>query len=393
MIILHSTEMPFSLLQPPPYPFKELIRKKYSLQKKGKKILDLSTGICSIGAPAIAVDTLRRETLLPERHHYSAYNGLLEVRNTISSWFSERFSVNLNAESEITLLSGSKEGLSKIGRVVVRPQKWAIICDPSYPVYKESVLQAGGMVYTLSLRKQNNFLPDFSEVPSNILENCDAIFLNFPHNPTGTTLTIDFIKSLEVLSEIYDFRIVHDMAYSEIYRTTPSLSLLSSEKLRDRTVEFHSFSKNYGMTGFRIGFAAGKSDIIQALVDTKARLGSSVFEPIQYAIQAILLSEEDEAETYRLHCNHNRKIWENACDSARIEYEPHQAGYFLWATIPEKYESSEEYADFLLEELGILAVPGSFLGKESSHYIRFSIAGPTDTIEAAAQKIEKKGRQ
>ena len=385
--------MPFTLRQIPEYPFAKLLNKKRLFQSQGKDILDLSTGICPIGAPTVAIQAMSEKIDNPQHHQYSLYNGRDDVREAVSHWFNVRFSVSLDSAHEITMLSGTKEGLSKIGQAIVRPERWVIICDPAYPVYKESVLQAGGLVYMLPLRKESNFLPDFSEIPSDVVEKCDAIFLNFPHNPTGTVLPLDFITELELFVLRYDLRIIYDMAYSEIYREKPSFSLLSIESLRDRTVEFHSFSKNYGMTGFRIGFAVGSRDIIRALVTIKANRGSSIFEPIQYAARAILLSEKDESEPYRIHCNHNRKIWENACDSAHIEYEPNQAGYFLWATIPEKYESSEEYADFLLEELGILAVPGSFLGKESSHYIRFSIAGPTDTIEAAAQKIEKKGRQ
>jgi len=379
--------MPFSLPQPKPYLFQELIRRKVSLQAQGKKIFDLSTGVCSIGAPTIAVDRLREKTLSPNYHHYSSYNGLLEVRQTLCSWFARRFSVNLDAETEVTMLSGSKEGLAKIGQTIVRSGKWAILCDPAYPIYKESVLQAGGKVHLLPLRKENGFLPDFSEVPTAVLENCDAIFLNFPHNPTGATLTTGFITELEVLVSRYDMRIVHDMAYSEIYRDRPTISLLSVESLRSRTVEFHSFSKNYGMSGFRIGFAVGSSDIIKALVSLKARLGSSVFEPIQYAAQAILLSEEDESYRYRLYCNQNRQILEKSLDKADITYMPNQAGYFVWTTIPQKYKSSEEYANLLLEKRGILALPGSFLSRESSQYIRFSIAGPAEDIENAAKGI------
>ena len=379
--------MPFSLPHPQLYPFQELIRKKVSLQTQGKQIFDLSTGVCSIGAPAIAVDILRKEALSPHHHHYSLYNGLLEVRQTVCSWFSQRFSVNLNAETEITMLSGSKEGLAKIGRAVVRPGKWAILCDPAYPIYKESVLQAGGQIHLLPLREENGFLPDFSEVPLTVLENCDAIFLNFPHNPTGATLTTNFIGELESLVSRYDMRIVHDMAYSEIYRDNPTTSLLSVESLRSRTVEFHSFSKNYGMSGFRIGFAVGSSDIIKALVSLKARLGSSIFEPIQYATQAILLSDTDESLPYRRHCNNNREILEKALDSAGVVYAPEQTGYFIWATIPQKFETSEEYATFLLEKRGVLALPGSFLGQESSQYIRFSVAGIQENVEEVAKLL------
>ena len=381
--------MPFTLRQFPEYPFAKLLNKKHLLQSKGKDILDLSTGICPIGAPAVAIQAMSEKIDNPKHHQYSLYNGRDDLRKAVSYWFNTRFSVTVDPVHEITMLSGTKEGLAKIAHAIVRPDRWVIICDPAYPVYKESVLQAGGLVYMLPLRKENNFLPDFSEIPSAVIEKCDAIFLNFPHNPTGATLTPDFITELESFVLRYDLRIIHDMAYSEIYRKKPTISLLSIESLRDRIVEFHSFSKNYGMTGFRIGFAVGSSDIIKALVTIKSNLGSSIFEPIQYAARAVLLSEKDESEPYRTHCNHNRKIWENACDSARIEYEPHQAGYFVWATIPEKYESSEEYADFLLEKLGILAVPGSFLGKTTVRYIRFSIAGFTDVVEAAAQRIRE----
>lgn len=385
--------MPFTLRQFPEYPFAKLLNKKRFLQSQGKTILDLSTGICPIGAPAVAIQAMSEKIDNPKHHQYSFYNGRDDVREAVSHWFDGRFSVALDPVHEITMLSGTKEGLSKIGQAIVRADRWAIICDPAYPVYEESVLQAGGLVYMLPLRKENNFLPDFSEIPLDVIEKCDAIFLNFPHNPTGTVLPPDFITELESLVLHYDLRIVYDMAYSEIYRKTPPFSLLSVESLRDRTVEFHSFSKNYGMTGFRIGFAVGNRDIIRALVNIKSTRGSSIFEPIQYAARAILLSEKDESEPYRIHCTHNRKIWEDACDSAHIEYEPNQAGYFLWATIPKEYKSSEEYADFLLEKLGILAVPGSFLGSTTAQYIRFSIAGFTDVVEAAAQRIIEASEQ
>ncbi len=376
--------MPRPLRETQPYPFARLQQKKETLLRSGKPILDLSIGICPIGAPDIAVQTIKNAVEDKTKHHYSHYQGIPILREAIAAYYAHRYSVSVDAEREITALPGTKEGLFQIASLLTTPGNYAIIPALSYPVYKAGVIQAGGIPYTVPLSSEKEGLPDLSAIPSHVAQNADILFLNFPHNPTGTRLTDDFINELSKFLSRTDAVVVHDCAYSEIYRHTPHPSLLYTP-LRKRVIEFHSFSKNYGMSGFRLGFTVGPHEIVQSFVSLRATRASSLFEPLQLAAANILLSDNDESQPYRDHCNRNRAVLEPALTRAGLKYAPHQEGYFIWCEAPTR--SAETYADFLLEHHGIFVIPESVFGGTKDRFFRLSVAADAQTVQQTAQLI------
>lgn len=355
------------------YPFKKLADMKKQLLKKGGKVIDLGVGDTILHAPAIAVDALKKSVENPDFHHYNLYNGYPFYRRSVAQWMKRQHGVELDPETDVTALIGSKEALFRVAAVFIDPGNVAIVPSPAYPAIAPGVRNCGGEVFDLPLRAQNCFLPDFSEVPDKIKERTKFVYINYPNNPTSAVLTEDFCKDLFKLAQMYDWAIVSDMAYSEVYEKNRNLSLLEFDGGMERVIEFHSLSKTFSMTGFRIGFAAGNSEIISSLVKIKSIRGSSPFGPVQAAGAAIL----DDAQSYlsmmRSFYLANRLKLKSVFDKKGIEYFNSQSTFYLWAKVPDGF-SSMEFCLKMMEEYGTVVTPGSILGEAGEGWFRACFA-------------------
>lgn len=355
------------------YPFKKIADMKKNLLEKGEKVIDLGVGDTVLDAPEVAVEALKKAVDDPKFHHYNFYNGYPFYRESVARWMKRQHSVELDPETEITALIGSKEALFRVSAVFIDPGDYAIVPSPAYPAIAPGVRDCGGNVFDLPLRFENNFLPDFGEVPEYIKKKTKFIYINYPNNPTSAVLNGDFVHDLFQLAEKYDWAIVSDMAYSEVYEKDRNLSLLEFDGGKERVIEFHSLSKTFSMTGFRIGFAAGNADIIRSLVKIKSIRGSSPFGPVQAAGAAILDNAGTYLEKMRAFYSMNRSKLKSIFDKKGIEYFNSESTFYLWAKVPEGF-SSMEFSEHMIKKYGTVVTPGSILGSCGEGWFRACFA-------------------
>lgn len=368
------------VLTSPEYPFKKINDIKIRMIKKGVRVIDLGVGDTFLSAPEVAVEAMKKAVDDTANHHYNSYNGLPFFRETVSEWMLKRFGIKIDPENEITAVIGTKEALFRIPSAFIDSGDIALIPEPVYPALVSGLQFSGGSPYTLPLKVENRFLPDLDNIPEKIRQKAKFIYINYPNNPSTAEMTSEFAKKLLKFAEKYDWGIVSDMAYSEIYEKTPNISLLEFEGAMDRVVEFHSLSKTYSMTGFRIGFAAGNKDIISALVKIKSIRGSSPFQPVQAAAAAALKYGEDYLSKMRELYSFNRKMMKSLFSNKGLEFFHSSSTFYIWACVPEGM-TSLSFSEHMLEKYGTIVTPGALLGQWGEGWFRACFARPAEELE------------
>lgn len=376
-----------SIVESAPYPFKKVNDIKAEYIKKGIKVIDLGVGDTSLSAPSIAVEALKKAVEDPINHHYNYYNGHPFFRQAASVWMKRRHNVVIDPEKEITAVIGTKEGLFRISSAFIDKGDIAIVPAPAYPAIQSGIENAGGVAFFIPQRYENGFLPDLSEIPENIKNKAKYIYINYPNNPTTATMNEAFAKELISQAHKYDWAVISDMAYSEVYENTRNLSLLELEGAKERVVEFHSLSKTFSMTGFRIGFAAGNKDIISALVKIKSIRGSSPFLPVQAAGAAAMLNCDDYLTQMRHFYRNNRDLLKSIFNKNGLEYFNSESTFYLWAKVPGGM-SSLEFSAMMIEKYGTVITPGSLLGNEGEDWFRACFACKTEDLIEFGNRLE-----
>ncbi len=373
----------------PPYLFAAIDKAKFEAMKKGVDVVDLGVGDPDLPTPPHIVDALCEAAKDPENYQYPSYEGKLSFRSAISDWYKETFRVNLDPESEIVALIGSKEGIAHAPLAFLNPGDLALVPDPAYPVYKTSVQFAGGVPVTLPLKKENNFLPDLESIDPKVAKKAKIIFLDYPNNPTGACADISVFKEMVDFATDNDILLMHDNPYSEVYfgETRPP-SILEVKGAMDVAVEFHSLSKTYNMTGWRVGSVVGNADIVQGIGKIKSNIDSGIFGAVQDAGEVALLNPESKKFVVEMRETYKERV-ENLYQSLAklgLKVQMPDATFYIWAGIE---GSSAEYAQKLIQKLGIVATPGVGFGEYGEGYVRFSVTQPTERIEIAVSRIEK----
>ncbi|MBA3070570.1 MAG: aminotransferase class I/II-fold pyridoxal phosphate-dependent enzyme, partial [Nitrospirae bacterium] len=277
----------------PPYLFAAIDKMKQDALAKGIDLIDLSIGDPDIPTPAHIVNAMKKAVENPAHHRYPSYEGMLSYRDAVAGWYKKRFNVSLDPKTEVLSLIGSKEGIGHIPLAFINPGDVVLVPSPGYPVYPVGTLFAGGESHIMPLREANGFLPDFKIIPEDVLKKAKLMFINYPNNPTSATASAGFYKETISLAKKYNIIICHDAAYSEVYYDNEKpISFLEIEGAKDVGIEFHSLSKTYNMTGWRIGFAAGNKDVIAGLGKIKSNLDSGVFQAIQEAAIAAFNTDD-----------------------------------------------------------------------------------------------------
>jgi len=371
-----------------PYVFSIQDEKKLRLKADGKKIIDLGMGSPDLPTPSYIVEALvKAVTDHKETHRYPNSKGLLQLRENIARWYKKRFNVDLDPEKEVIPLVGSKEGITHLALAFLDPGDFTITLNPTYPAHYNGTFIAGGQVYFLPLRESNNFLPDLSELPNNILSKTKLMVVSFPHNPTTTVVEKNFYKDILELAEKYDFIVVSDLAYSEIcFDGYKAPSLMEIDGAKKRAIEFHSFSKTFNMAGWRVGFAVGNKDIIEKLAQIKSYIDYGVFEAIQYACIEALNGPWDEVEKTVGTYTKRRDIFIKTLNNYGIYPRVPKATMYVWMKVPSKY-TSQEFANKLLEERSIVVSSGDSFGKHGEGFIRIALVAPEDLVLEAADAI------
>jgi len=373
----------------PPYLFAAIDRMKQEAVAKGIDLIDLSIGDPDIPTPTHIVDAMKKAVEKPVHHRYPSYEGMFSYREAVALWYQKRFNVTLNPRKEVLSLIGSKEGIGHIPLAFVNPCDLVLIPSPGYPVYPVGTLFAGGESHVMSLTEGNNFLPDFSSIPEDILRKAKLMFINYPNNPTSAVAPSDFFEEVVELAREYGIIVCHDAAYSEIfYDQKRPMSFLEIGGAKEIGIEFHSLSKTFNMTGWRIGFAVGNEEIIAGLGKIKTNLDSGVFQAIQEAsIEALNTGDEILAGLRNTYQARRDTLYEGLKGLGFHVLKP-EATFYLWAKVPSGFDSSG-FVAYILEKAGVLVTPGNGFGKPGEGYVRFALTVRVEKIQEAVERLRK----
>ncbi|MCC6026114.1 MAG: LL-diaminopimelate aminotransferase [Caldimicrobium sp.] len=370
----------------PPYLFVEIDRLKNEKLKKGADIIDLGIGDPDLPTPSEIVEVAKKALENPAFHRYPSNQGSEFFRKSCANYMKRRFGVEFDPETEVSALIGSKEGIAHFPLAFVNPGDVVLCPEPAYPVYHLGTLFAGGEPYYLPLLWENDFFPDFGSIPKEVLERAKILWLNYPNNPTGAVATREFFAEAISFAKRYGLILAHDAAYVEMYFEEPALSIFEVDGARDVAIEFHSLSKTFCMTGWRIGFAVGKKELVQGLAKVKSNIDSGVFTAIQYAGAYALDNLERIVPPLRAIFKERRDYLARALHELGFELKIPQATFYLWVKVPKGFTSTE-FCRKLLEELDIVVTPGNGFGPSGEGYFRIALTVGVDTLKRAVERL------
>jgi LL-diaminopimelate aminotransferase len=371
----------------PPYLFVEINRKIAELRAHGEDVVNFGIGDPDLPTPSHMIERICTAAHDPANHRYPETDGLPELRQAIADWYGRRFSVELDPIREVLPLIGSKEGIGHMALGFVDPGDLALIPDPGYPPYSLGTILAGGEPYPMPLREESDFLPDFEAIPDEIAGKAKLMWLNYPNNPTGAVADLDFFDKAVHFAQRHGLVICHDAPYTEVtfdgYRSPSFMQVPAARRIG---VEFHSLSKTYNMTGWRIGMVVGNPDMVNALFRVKSNLDSGVPQAIQYAaVEGLRGSQEyigQRNAIFQQRRDRLVKVLGNIGLKCRIP----KATFYVWAKVPQGY-TSMDFAKTLLDELAIAVTPGTGYGKGGEGYIRFSLTIPDDRLQEGVTRL------
>lgn len=369
----------------PPFLFEELYRKEKEERAKGKNIISLAVGDPDIPTHPEIVETAVNEIRNPTNHRYSNTKGNERLRRAISNWHKRRHNLSFDPDKEVSVLIGSKEGIAHLPFVIINEGDYCIIPDPTYPTYKTGVILSGGKIYNIPLLEENNFLPDLGKIPKKVLSKAKLFFINYPNNPTGANVTIDFFKELVKWARKNEIIIAQDAAYCDIYFDNPTPSIFEVPGARDIAIEFYSASKTYCMPGWRIGWVVGNTKLVCALNSLKENIDSGQFNAIQNSVAYALDNHERIVPEIREKFKQRAMMFSQGLKECGWHLKEPQGSCFIWAKPPIKTDSLKA-AYYMLEKIYVLTAPGSGFGKYGNGYIRFSL---TESDELLSETISR----
>jgi LL-diaminopimelate aminotransferase len=372
----------------PPYLFQEIDRLKAEVAAKGVDVINLGVGDPDLPTPKFIIERLKKAAENPANHQYPSYSGMTEFTESAARWYKRRFDVDLDPVREVVTLIGSKEGIAHFPLAFINPGDIALVPAPAYPVYHVATMFAGGQSHFMPLVKGNNFLPDLNAIPAAVARRAKVMFLNYPNNPTGAVAGRDFFEKVVAFANKHNVMICHDVAYSEMgLNGCRPMSFLEVPGAKEVGIEFHSLSKTYNMTGWRLGFAVGNAEMIAGLGQIKSNVDSGAFNAIQEAGIAALESDQSSVAEMRKVYEERLKVLIDGLREAGLEPDMPQATFYVWCPTP-KGVTSKEFASRLLREAGIVVTPGSgYEGGEG--YVRFALTVSKERMKEAVVRIKK----
>jgi len=374
----------------PPYLFAELDRKKREAQKQGVNVINLGIGDPDLPTPTAVVERLQSAARDPRTHRYPDYKLGDDFRSAAAGWLHERFGVQVDPDTELIGLIGSKEGIAHTCWAFVEEGTYALVPDPGYPVYATQAILAGGKPYALPLVEENAFLPDLETIPRAVLDSTRIMFINYPNNPTAAVASLEFFERAVALARRHEFLLCHDAAYVELtFDGYQAPSLLQVPGAAEVCLEFHSLSKTFNMTGWRIGFAAGDRRAVRALGSIKTNTDSGQFGAIQSAgVEALRSVPESFVSSLRSTYIRRRDTVVDGLLDMGINARRPQGTFYVWARVPGE-ESSTEFAERLITDAGVVVSPGRAFGEHGEGYFRISLTASEEDLREGLNRIGK----
>jgi LL-diaminopimelate aminotransferase len=371
----------------PPYLFVEISRKIAEKKARGEEVISFAIGDPDIPTPQHVIDRLCEAARDPVNHRYPETDSLPELRRAVAEWYKRRFGLSFDPDKEVLPLIGSKEGIGHISFCFIGQGDIALVPDPGYPVYSVSAMLADGEPYYLSLKEANHWLPDLDSIPKNVLDRARLLWLNYPNNPTAAIADLDFFNRATRFAKEHDLVVCHDGPYTEVaYDGYKPVSFMQADGAMDIGVEFHSLSKSYNMTGWRIGMVVGNATMINALMRLKSNLDSGIPQAIQYAAIAALTGPQDCIREHNAIYEKRRDLIIEVLNSIGLKAEPPKASLYVWARVPEGYNSMDFTAD-LLDKVGVAVTPGIGYGKSGEGYVRLSLTIPDASLVKGLSRL------
>ena len=369
------------------YYFSQKLREIDMLNKAGKQVINLGIGSPDLPPHSSVIATLHEESLKLNQHAYQNYKGTPILRQAISKWYNKWFAVQLNADTEILPLIGSKEGIMHICMTYLNVGDSVLIPNPGYPTYRSAAKIAGANVVEYSLVKEKNWFPDFEEIEKNDLSNTKLMFVNYPQMPTGQLPTREMFEQLVAFATKHSILLVHDNPYSFILNNQP-MSLLSVPGSKEVAIELNSLSKSHNMAGWRIGMLVGNETRINEVLRFKSNMDSGMFLPVQLAAaKALELGQDWHDEVNQVYKVRRERVFE-LLQLLKCEFDNKQAGMFVWASIPSIYKDGYELSDQVLNQANVFITPGGIFGSAGNDYVRVSLCSTEEKIEEAIQRVK-----
>jgi LL-diaminopimelate aminotransferase len=372
----------------PPYLFAEIDRNKKAALAAGRDVINLGVGDPDRPTPEPIIRSLQQHVENPAFHQYALDQGAPELRASIAAFCKRRYGLDLDPDSEILPLIGSKEGIAHFPLGVLNPGDISLVPDPCYPVYRSSSMFAGADIYTMPLEPALGFRPDLDAIPADVYTRSRLLFLNYPNNPTGGTVDLAFYQKVVDLARAHNLVIAQDAAYNEMYYEQPAPSLLQIPGAREVAVEFHSLSKTFNMTGWRVGFAIGGAPLIAALGQVKANSDSGIFTAIQHAAKTALDSYDTLTPPIRALYRERRDAFVSGLRSLGWDVPTPEATFYVWIPCPRGYTSTQ-LCGRLLEEADVVTTPGLGFGRTADGFIRVALTVETPRLLEAVARIGK----
>ena len=369
------------------YYFSQKLREIDGMNKAGKNVINLGIGSPDLPPHPEVIKTLHEEALKPNQHAYQSYKGSPVLRNAVANWYKKWYNVELNADTEILPLIGSKEGIMHICMTYFEEAVGVLVPNPGYPTYASAVKISGATPLFYELKKENNYFPDFDEMEKLMAgSNVKAMFVNYPQMPTGQLPSKEMFEQLVAFAKKNNILLIHDNPYSFILNDNP-MSLLSVEGAKDVVIELNSLSKSHNMAGWRIGMLVGAKDKIDDVLKFKSNMDSGMFLPAQLAAaKALELGKEWHDEVNAIYTKRREKVFK-LLSLLDCEFDTTQAGMFVWASIPSKYKDGFELSDEVLHDANVFITPGGIFGSAGNGYVRVSLCSTEQKFEEAIKRI------
>jgi LL-diaminopimelate aminotransferase len=370
------------------YYFSRKLKEIDDLNKKGRQIMNLGIGSPDLPPHPDVIKTLNEESVKPNQHSYQSYRGSIVLRKAMSSWYKQWYNVNLDPESEILPLIGSKEGIVHVCMTFLNPGDKVLVPNPGYPAYRSAVYLTGADCIDYELKEENNWMPDFNFIESLDLSSVKMMWLNYPHMPTGQLPSKELFEKVIAFGNKHNILICHDNPYSFILNDKP-LSLLSVKNAKDTAVELNSLSKSHNMAGWRVGLLAGNEQIINEVLRFKSNMDSGMFLPLQLAAaKALSLPAEWYKGVNNVYRSRRNKVF-TLLKKLNTGFSESQAGMFVWAKIDDSEKDCYTFTDKILVKAGVFITPGAIFGSAGNRYIRVSLCAPIEKFDEAIKRVEE----